>query len=88
LKVVFRSSFARDLRKLRDEEMRRRVQQLILLVENASSLDDVPGAKRLQHQGVYFCVRLGDYRVGIVLDDNTVTFVRFLYRRDIYRYFP
>jgi mRNA interferase RelE/StbE len=33
-------------------------------------------------------IRVGDYRIGVVLEDGVVTFVRVLHRRDVYRYFP
>ena len=88
MKVEFKSSFARDLRKLRDEEVRRKVQHLIGLVERSPSLDAVPGVKKLQFSGEYYRIRVGDYRVGIAIVDGVVVFVRFLHRRDIYRYFP
>ena len=88
MKVEFKSSFARDLRKLRDEEVQRKVQQLIVLVEQSPSLDAVPGVKKLQSPGAYYRIRVGDYRIGIAIADGTVLFVRFLHRRDIYRYFP
>ena len=88
MKVEFKSSFARDLRKLRDEEVQRKVQQLIVLVEQSSRLDVVPGVKKLQSSGAYYRIRVGDYRIGITMADGIVVFVRFLHRRDIYRYFP
>jgi mRNA-degrading endonuclease RelE of RelBE toxin-antitoxin system len=31
---------------------------------------------------------LGDYRLGLVIEDDIVTLVRILHRKDIYRYFP
>ncbi|MGL4377778.1 MAG: type II toxin-antitoxin system RelE family toxin [Microcoleaceae cyanobacterium] len=33
-------------------------------------------------------LRVGDYRIGFYFDDETITFVRVLHRKDIYRYFP
>ncbi len=88
MKVEFKSSFARDLRKLRDQEAQRRVQHLIGLVEQSSSLDAVPGVKKLQSPGEYYRIRIGDYRIGVAIADSTVVFVRILHRRNIYRYFP
>jgi mRNA interferase RelE/StbE len=88
LKVEFKSSFARDLRKLRNDDVRRKVQQVIELVEQSPTLDAVPGVKKLQSSGEYYLLRMGDYRIGITFSGDTVSFVRFLHRRDIYRYFP
>jgi mRNA interferase RelE/StbE len=38
--------------------------------------------------GAYYRMRLGDHRVGLSVQDDVVTFVRVLPRKDIYRYFP
>jgi mRNA interferase RelE/StbE len=88
LKIEIKSSFARDLRKVRGEEIRERVKNLISRVENADSIESVPGIKRLQTDGPYYHIRLGDYRVGVSVRGETVTFIRLLHRKDIYRYFP
>jgi mRNA interferase RelE/StbE len=88
LKVAFRTSFTRDLRKLKNQQMRNRVKILVEQVEQAPTLDIIPSLKKLSSEGGYFRIRVGDYRCGITVDDDTVTFVRFLHRRDIYRYFP
>ena len=81
MKVEFRASFARDLRKLRNEEARAKARQLIGLIEESPGLDAVPGIRRLQSPGEY-------YRIGLAMADGVVVFIRFLHRRDIYRYFP
>ena len=88
MKVAFRTSFTRDLRKLKDRQMRRRVKTLVEQVEQAPTFDTIPGLKKLSGEGRHFRIRVGDYRCGIAVDDDTVTFMRFLHRRDIYRYFP
>lgn len=88
MKVEFKSSFGRDLRKVRDAETRQKVQQLILLIEQAETLESLPGVKKLQSRGDDYRIRLGDFRVGVSVVGGTVTFIRFLHRKDIYRYFP
>lgn len=88
MKTEFKSSFAHDLRKIRDKDTREKLQHLITLIEQAESLETVPGVKRLQSRGVYYRIRLGDYRVGVSVSGTAITFIRFLHRKDIYRYFP
>ncbi|MCB0846226.1 MAG: type II toxin-antitoxin system RelE/ParE family toxin [Bacteroidetes bacterium] len=51
--------------------------------------------KKLQGFENYYRIKLGDYRIGIEIEkspENTgeeiVTFIRFIHRKDIYRYFP
>ena len=44
--------------------------------------------EKLKGGGNYFRLRVGDYRVGLSLEDDTLIFVRLLNRKDIYKYFP
>jgi mRNA interferase RelE/StbE len=88
LKVRFRASFATDLRALKDKSLLERVKALIAKVESAEGLPGIPNLKRLRGGGAYYRVRLGDYRVGLAVEENAVVFVRVLHRREVYRYFP
>lgn len=88
MKVEFRQSFVKDLRQIRDEALKARVKEATDLVERAGNLRDVQDAKRLRSAEQYFSIRVGDYRLGLLLDGDTVVFVRFLHRKDVYRYFP
>jgi mRNA interferase RelE/StbE len=36
----------------------------------------------------YYKIRFGNYRGGIKIDNDTVSFERALHRKDIYRFFP
>jgi mRNA interferase RelE/StbE len=88
MNVEFRSSFVRDLKRVRDKELTARVKEVILRIEATENLGQLDNLRRLRGGGDYYRVRLGDYRIGILLKDETVIFVRFMHRRDIYRYFP
>lgn len=61
---------------------------LIDEVEKAENLTDVAHLKKLVGFENAYLIRIGDYRVGILVDESTVTFCRILHRREIYRYFP
>jgi mRNA interferase RelE/StbE len=54
----------------------------------AASLNDLPDVKKMQGYDSLYRIRLGDYRIGIEVVADQVIFVRFLHRKDIYRYFP
>ncbi|HMG76673.1 MAG TPA: type II toxin-antitoxin system RelE/ParE family toxin [Pyrinomonadaceae bacterium] len=88
MKTAFRESFARDLRGVRNEKLLLRVKESIEAVEKADSLNALPNLKKLKGAKNYFRLKLGDYRIGLALENNTVVFVRFLDRKDIYKYFP
>jgi len=44
--------------------------------------------KKLKAEGSYYRIRIGNCRIGIIISDDTVIFIRVLNRREIYRYFP
>lgn len=88
MNTQFKESFTKDLRRIRDRELLNRAKAAIEVVEQAQSLGEVPGLERLKGWSQYYRIRVGDYRVGFAIEGNVVTFVRFLHRKEIYRYFP
>jgi mRNA interferase RelE/StbE len=88
VKVEFRDSFAKDLKKVKDKDLLNRVKEMVESVEKVNALTEVPNLKKLKGGGSYFRLRVGDHRVGIAFEKDTVIFVRFLDRKDIYKYFP
>lgn len=88
MKTEFRSSFAKDISAIKSKSLRHRTEELIELVEQAPNLAVIPNLKKLRYSGNYYRVRVAEYRTGLVLEGDVVTFVRCLHRKDIYRYFP
>ena len=88
MKTAFKASFSKDLEKVRAQHLKNAVREIIEQIERAESLQTLPNLKKLQGSNNYYRVRVGDYRVGITIENDSVTFVRFLHRKDIYRYFP
>lgn len=89
MRTAFKKSFAKDLRKYeKNKDLLARIQEIILQVEAAKSLSSIRNLKRLKAEGPYFRIRSGSYRLGLIIEAQTVTFVRLLHRSEIYRYFP
>ena len=88
MKIEFRSSFAKDLKNIRDRNLLRRVSEKIEEVERAKSLSEISQLKKLRGHAAYYRIRIGDYRVGMTIAEDTITFVRLLNRKDIYKHFP
>jgi len=88
VKVEFARTFTQDLKRIRDTTVLKRVQEVIDRVERLSSPTEIPNLKKLRGLGNYSRIRVGDYRIGIALKDERVIFVRFLNRKDMYKYFP
>jgi mRNA interferase RelE/StbE len=88
VKATFRRSFERDLRAISDRRTLDKIRLTVEAVERAQTLGEVPNLQKITGAAGFFRVRIGDYRVGIAADGDTVEFVRVLHRRDIYRHFP
>jgi mRNA interferase RelE/StbE len=88
VKTAFRSSFARDIKKIEDRAILDQIRQVIESVEIASNPRMIDNLKKMSGGGNFFRIRVSDYRIGIVVEDDEIEFVRCLHRRDIYRFFP
>ena len=88
MKIEFRRSFVKDLERVRDKALRERVKEMLEQVERAQALQEMENVKKLRGGERYYRIRIGDYRLGLVLEGDTVIFVRFLHRKDVYKYFP
>lgn len=90
MKTEFKDSFLKDIRAVKDKKLRSRLERLIVTVETADDLSQIPNLKKLKGQKnkIYYRSRIGNYRVGLIIKEDTVIFVRFLNRKEIYRYFP
>jgi mRNA interferase RelE/StbE len=88
MKLEFRKSFLDDLKRIQDRAILQRVTNLIEALEQTGTLADVANLKKLKGGGNHYRVRIGDYRLGFSVIDDTVCLVRFLGRKDIYKYFP
>ena len=88
MKVEFKKSFLKDIETLGDESTRDGVRKVIAQVEQASALHEIQNVKKLRRDTQYYRIRIGEYRLGLLLQEDTVVFVRCLHRKDIYRYLP
>ena len=75
MKVEFRSSFARDRKRIRDQSAKRRIKATIEQIEEVDSLRKVSGVRKLNVSGDYYRIRIGDYRLGLLLKEDIVVFI-------------
>lgn len=88
MKVEFNESFLKDLKAVKDKSVLAKVIAAIEAAEQAVSLDRVTNLKKMRGSREYFRIRIGDFRIGVKLEGDTIIFIRCLNRKDIYRYFP
>ena len=86
--VKIDKSFQRDVRKVKNVDIQKRIASLIRDFKKTGKLSDIKQLKKLAGSGNEYRIRIGDYRIGLIIEADTVEFVRFLHRKDIYKYFP
>ena len=85
MRVEFLERCSRDLDKVTQRSIRESVEKIILKVESAKSLSEIPHIKKLSGHKSAFRIRLGNYRIGIFVEGNIVQFARIVHRKDIYK---
>ena len=88
MKAQFRASFAKDLRSVKNKDILSRIKDAVEQVEKAQSLQEITSLKKLRGGKTYYRIRVGEYRIGLRIEGDEVSFVRCLDRKEIYRYFP
>jgi mRNA interferase RelE/StbE len=71
VKVAFRATFAKDLNGA-NKSLLKRVRRVIEAIEKADSLSEIANPKKPEGSNAYFRVRVGDYRIGMVLEGETI----------------
>lgn len=88
MKTLFEDSFGKDIKLIHELSAKKSLLKIISEVEQAVNLSEIKGVKKLRGGRNAYRIRIGDYRIGILLVSNTVIFVRVLRRDKIYRVFP
>jgi len=88
MEIRYEKSFEKDLYKISDNEIKKKVKEFIKYIKNIDKISEIRNLKKLKGYKTYYRLRLRNYRIGIEIIENTVYFVRILHRKDIYKYFP
>ena len=87
--VRIEKSFEKDLKKIRDKSLERKVALCIENVAAAKNISAIKNIKDLKGSDIHFRIRIGDYRIGVIIEDKKeIVFIRILHRKEIYRFFP
>jgi len=88
MELEFRDSFIKDIKRIKQTAVKKKITAVISDSRKATSLLDLKNVKKLEGSASYYRIRVGDYRIGIKLQDKKLVYMRCLNRKDIYRYFP
>lgn len=88
MQIELTRKFKKQVEVCKDQRLRSKVLGIIQAVIATYSMNEFPNLKKLTGSKNSYRIRLGNYRIGIVINENTVTFAAFDHRSDIYKYFP
>lgn len=86
--VLIDKRFEKDTNKISDKSILKKIASCIIDTQNAKSLNEVKNLKKLKGFDLEYRIKIGDYRIGLVIESKVVSFIRFLHRKDIYKFFP
>lgn len=88
MEVKIDKNFRKDTRKIKDQVLLNKIADAIVNVQHSKELSQIRNIKKLRGSSNDFRIKIGDYRLGIVISDSKVEFIRCLHRKDIYKFFP
>lgn len=82
-------SFLKELKNLKSTPYYKAIYTVVFKrIPKFTDLTDIKNIKKLQGYENAYRIKVGDYRIGIIYQNETITFWRVLHRKEIYRYFP
>ena len=88
MEILITNKFRKQADKIDNKKLKITLYRLIQKFEHAKELTEISNLKKLKGHKNYYRVRLGDYRIGLVVQNNSVIFAAIDHRSDIYKYFP
>jgi mRNA interferase RelE/StbE len=88
MQVEFLSKFNKDISSINQKSTKTSILRVIEQVEEAKTLSEISGLKKLKGFKEAYRIRVGDYRLGLFISKNKAQFARFIHRKDIYKLFP
>jgi mRNA interferase RelE/StbE len=88
MKLAFTAKFDKQVLKITSKKLIEDIDRLIDQAEKAPSISELRNVKKLSGYKFHYRIRVGDYRIGLYLNENVLEFTAFDHRKDIYKYFP
>jgi mRNA interferase RelE/StbE len=88
MEVEFLHQFSKDLDKISLKTVKQNLLNIISALEDANAFSEIANTKKLKGHKSAYRIRIGDYRIGVFVEGQKVTFARIIHRKDIYKVFP
>jgi len=88
MQIELTRKFRKQVENCNDRRIKRRIADIIEAVMASDSMNGFNNLKKLTGYKDRYRIRLGNYRIGIVIEGEIVIFAAFDHRSEIYKYFP
>jgi len=88
MKLVFTKLFQKDVWKLKNKLVLKQLKVFLLTLKETKILWEIGNIKPIKWSKCFYRARIWRYRLWFKLENNKIILLRFLPRKDIYKYFP
>ncbi len=88
MNVRIDKTFEKDVIKIKNNDVLNKIAKSIVNVQSTANLKDIKSIKKLKGTRDQYRIRIGEYRLGIIISKGVVIFIRCFHRKDIYHCFP
>lgn len=88
MKVNYTRAALKDVKKIKDQKLKKKLKEILINLKEAESLKGLKNLKKMVGHPYAYRIRIGDYRLGFYFEDNSIDIARFLKRDDIHKVFP
>ena len=88
MKVLIDESFEKDIKKVANNKLLNLIADCIEEIRDIDKFSNISGCKKLKGSRNAYRIRIGNYRIGFIFENQTIIFIRFLHRSKIYNNFP
>ena len=86
--IEITNKFRKQVEKLNNKRVNNSLNKVVQELSSAPNLRKINNLKKLKGHKNFYRIRMGDYRIGIVVNSKTIILATFDHRSDIYKYFP
>ena len=88
MEVAFTKAFSKQIDTISNEALKMKLSQTVRNVMQANTLREIANLKKMKGYSIAYRIRIGDYRIGLFIEGQIVTFAYLAHRKDIYSRFP
>ena len=88
MQVITTRQFEKDTEKELNKKLQRQLADIIEKIQTSDHLLEIPNLRKMTGYKNAYRIRMGEYRIGFIFENNIITLSRVMNRKEIYRYFP